>query len=166
MESATQLLLWADEAPRQKTPTTATAISAFLSNCRVAKGLSACTLRAYKSDLSDFERSVGATTIGEVDRDNIRTYVGALLDRGLKETTIKRRVATLKVLFRWLEREELVPLSVFHRLDLSIRLPRRLPRALDPEEMRRLLRVAGSSIPSKGGSTAYDAVLTHLRGDN
>jgi hypothetical protein len=29
-----------------------------------------------------------------------------------------------------------VPLSVFHRLDLSIRLPKRLPRALAGHEMR------------------------------
>src|SRR5260221_13936156 len=145
MESATQLLLWTDEAPRQTGPTTATTVCAFLNHCRVAKGLSACTLRAYKSDLADFERSIGSgTTISEVDRDRIRSYVRVLLDRGLKQTTIKRRVATLKVLFRWLEQEGLVPLSVFHRLDLSIRLPRRLPRALDPEDMRPLLRAAGS----------------------
>ncbi len=48
-------------------------------------------------------------------------------------------MASLKVMFRWLEREEAIPLSPFHRLDLSIRLPRCLPRALAASEMRRLL---------------------------
>lgn len=163
MESATQLLLWSNEAPRRTTPATATVISSFLNHCRVAKGLSVCTLRAYKSDLADFARSVGdSVTIGEIDRDCIRTYVRALLDRGLKETTIKRRVATLKVVFRWLEREGLVPLSVFHRLDLLIRLPKRLPRALDPEDMRRLLRAAGSRTQQAGGLTTYEAVLSRF----
>src|SRR3989442_1037532 len=84
--------------PRPTGPTTATTVCAFLNHCRVVKGLSACTLRAYKSDLADFERSIGSgTTISEVDRDRIQSYVRVLLDRGLKQTTIKRRVATLKV---------------------------------------------------------------------
>jgi site-specific recombinase XerD len=162
MESATQLLLWTEDIPRRISPTAA-AFCAFLNHCRVAKGLSACTLRAYKSDLADFERSIGSeTTISAVDPDGVRSYVRVLLERGLKETTIKRRVATLKVVFRWLEREGLVPLSVFHRLDLSIRLPRRLPRALDPEDMRRLLRAAASRVQRAGGRIAYEDMLSHF----
>jgi site-specific recombinase XerD len=163
MESPTQLLLWTDQAPRQIGPTTAANVGAFLQHCRVAKSLSACTLRAYRSDLADFERLIGSgTTISEVDRDRIRSYVRVLLDRGLKQTTIKRRVATLKVFFRWLEHEGLLPLSVFHRLDLSIRLPRRLPRALDPEDMRRLLRAAGSRVRRAAARTSYDDLLGHF----
>lgn len=82
-------------------------------------------------------------------------------DERRKETTAKRRIGTLKVLFRWLEREELVALSVFHRLDLSIRLPKRLPQALEADEMSRLLRVTES--PKNGMSDgAYERRLLHF----
>jgi integrase/recombinase XerD len=120
------------------------AVARFLEHCRIGKRLSPHTVRAYHSDLTDFRKAVGQTVgIGDVDRDLIRFYARSLLEnRRLKETTARRRIATLKVLFRWLEREELIALSVFHRLDLSIRLPKRLPRALESADMRRLLRAA------------------------
>lgn len=120
------------------------AVTQFLEHCRVSKHLSANTLRAYASDLAHFAGVVGGRTrVDDVDREVIRGYVRALVDeKHLKATTVKRRIATLKVLFRWLEREGVLPISIFHRLDLSIRLPTRLPRALEADEMRRLLRAA------------------------
>jgi site-specific recombinase XerD len=140
------------------------AVARFLDHCRNGKGLSPHTLRAYHSDLTDFRNAVGQTVgIGEVNRDLIRLYARSLLEnRRLKETTARRRIATLKVLFRWLEREELIALSVFHRLDLSIRLPKRLPRALEPADMRRLLRAAEKAVlmPSTTpGDNRYGALI-------
>jgi integrase/recombinase XerD len=114
----------------------------FVEHCRIAKRLSINTLRAYETDLADFQAQVGhKVDIASIDREILRRYARHLFDtKGLKETTVKRRMAALKVMFRWLERDEVIALSPFHRLDLSIRLPRRLPRALTADEMRRLLR--------------------------
>lgn len=136
----------------------------FLDHCRIAKGLSANTLRAYEGDLADFVAYAGAKrTIAKVDRDVVREYARALLEgRRLKEATVRRRMATLKVLFRWLEREELVPLSVFHQLDLSIRLPRRLPRAIDEPDMRRLLQLAEADAERARGRRSYSPLLMHF----
>jgi site-specific recombinase XerD len=130
--------------PASAATTISKAAAQFLEHCRVAKHLSPNTLRAYASDLAQFGGVLGGgVSVDSVDRDAIRRYAGALLDeKSLNASTVKRRIATLKVLFRWLEREGVVPLSVFHRLDLSIRLPTRLPRALEAEEMRCLLRTA------------------------
>jgi len=131
----------------------------FLDHCRIAKRLSANTLRAYEADLTDFLAHKGKDAdVADIDRDGLRHYARALFDaKGLKETTVKRRMAALKVMFRWLERDEVIPLSPFHRLDLSIRLPRRLPRALTADEMRRLLRSA-----ERGLSDGHDSVLLHF----
>ena len=116
----------------------------FLDHCRVAKRLSPHTLRAYASDLTDFSTVVGRkANVRMIDREAILNYVRWLIDtRGLADATVRRRTATLKVLFRWLEREDIVALSVFHRFDLNIRPPRRLPRALPSIDMRRLLRAS------------------------
>ena len=145
--------------------TSDTAVAQFLEHCRVAKRLSANTLRAYASDLAHFAGVVGGRTrVNDVDREVVRSYVRVLVDeQRLKATTVKRRIATLKVLFRWLEREEVLPLSVFHRLDLSIRLPARLPRALEADEMRRLLRAAQHR-PSLSAPRApsYEDLLLHF----
>lgn len=142
----------------------AESIGTFLQHCRVAKGLSPHTLRAYRFDLEDFTKSLGARTpVSSISRDSIRDYTRVLLEeRGLSASTVKRRVATLKVMFRWLEREELLEANPFHRLDLSIRLPRRLPRSLTPVEMRLLIRAAEAGIRSADAAGRYAAVRLHF----
>lgn len=117
----------------------------FLDHCRIAKTLSPHTLRAYEADLGHvILRLGGSSGVGGIDRDALRRYIGRMLtEEGLKEASVKRRLATLKQLFKWLEREEVLPLSPFHRLDVTIRLPRRLPRALSVDDIRRLLVRSG-----------------------
>lgn len=150
-------------ATRQTTPITiGKAAVLFVDHCRVAKALSTHTLRAYGSDLADFAHFTGhrvlATTI---DRVAIRAYGRMLLDdRQLKATTVKRRIATMKVFFQWMEREEHVPLSIFHRLAFSIRIPRQLPRALRRQEIRDLLLAAQAAATNERPS--YDSVLMHF----
>lgn len=140
------------------------AIDRFLEHCRIAKRLSPNTLRAYETDLADFASHVGtegsAVSIG---KDALLGYARSLFDeRGLKETTVKRRIAALKVMFKWLERDQTIPLSPFHRFDFAIRLPRRLPRALTAEEMRRLLEGAEMEAQSSNGHCRYSAVMLHF----
>jgi len=136
----------------------------FLAHCRTSKGLAANTLRSYAYDLADFGRFAGpAIAMAQIDRELIRGFAHQLLEeRKVKATTAKRRMATLKVLFRWLEKEDVVPISVFHRLDLSIRLPRRLPRALTGEEMRQLLRRAESGRKTRARAAQYEALVMHF----
>ncbi|MBI5162681.1 MAG: tyrosine-type recombinase/integrase [Magnetospirillum sp.] len=116
----------------------------FLDNCRIARTLSPHSLRAYEIDLKHAESKLGAEiAVSSIDRNVLRQYAGGMLrDEHLKETSVKRRMATLKQMFKWLEREDLLPLSPFHRLDLTIRLPRRLPRALTVGDIRKLIETS------------------------
>jgi len=128
------------------TPNTpiAAAGAAFLVHCRVAKRLSPHSLRAYATDMAEFERFAGADqAIGAIDRGNLRDYLGYLTEaRGLKPASVKRRIACLKAFFRWLELEEVIDITPFHRLDLRIRLPKRLPRGLSRRDMTALSAAA------------------------
>ena len=118
----------------------------FLEHCRISRNLSPHSLRAYAIDLKEF-RSFLATRPGgedvsvrDCDRSTIRGFLTYLFDeRKLKETSIKRRMACLKTFFRWLEHEDAVEITPFHRLDLRIRLPKRLPRSLSSNQIRSLL---------------------------
>jgi integrase/recombinase XerD len=105
----------------------------------------------------------GTAKVSEIDRNAVRSYSSALLDaRRLKEATVRRRLATLKVMSRWMEREEIVPLSVFHRLDVSIRIPRRLPRAIAVRDMQRLLSTAEVERASGPPDVRYRALMMHF----
>ena len=114
----------------------------FLSHCRHTKNLSEHTLRAYDIDLAEFQRFTDQKyTIHECDRELIRDYLRYLFEeRGLKATSIKRRIACLKAMFGWLEDELILEKNPFQRLPLKIRLPARLPRTLTRSELNRLLR--------------------------
>ena len=83
-----------------------------------------------------------------VDVSCLRSYIRYLFEeQELKETSIKRYIATLKVMFRWGELNEIIETNPFHRLDTKIKLPKRLPRCLTQGEIRRLV---GASIKSIG----------------
>lgn len=120
------------------------AIDQFTNHCKSVLTLSGHTLRAYESDLVDF-RSHGAKRrrLDAVRKDDLRRYIRHLRDeRQLKEATIKRRLATLKLLFKWAAQEgHLAIENPFASLNEKIRLPKRLPRALDRSDQS-LLRKA------------------------
>lgn len=116
------------------------AVEGFLDHCRIARGLSNNTLRAYSIDLERFATFAEKTKpLAEIHRDTLRDYARSLFSGELKVASVKRRIACLKAMFRWLEREEAIQVNPFHRLDLVVRLPKRLPRAIPINELRRLL---------------------------
>lgn len=111
----------------------------FLDHCK-HKDLSNYTLRAYRQDLNDFNKwTARSDTENWVSKDSITNWMTDMRNRGLAPATVKRRIACLKVLCRWLEDEERIPNNPFHRLRATVRLARRLPRNLTHAELKSLL---------------------------
>ena len=122
----------------------------FLRHCGLAINLSENTLRAYGSDIDDLLGYLGPRRgMKAIKADHLRGYLEEMRERrSLKETTIKRRLATLKLFFKWANRERLLANDPFESLNERIRLPRRLPRALDRSDshaLRRQLSIGGTS---------------------
>lgn len=139
----------------------------FLVHCRAANNLSAHTLLAHAIDLKEFERFVGPDTdVSAIDRQKLRRYLSHLFEkRRLKETSVKRRIACQKVMFRWLELDEVITISPFHRLDARIRFLKRLPHNLTDDEVRRLRRVAMERVGLSGRITEAKALRVARRTD-
>lgn len=133
----------------------------YLQHCRLEKSLAPHTQRSYSSDIADFLKwAPRAVVPNAVTEDTIRAYVRHMVDkRALRPTTVKRRLASLKLFFRWLESRGHVRSSVFHRLELFVRLPRRLPRALSSVEARSLLQCAE---PTARQNPDHDALLLYF----
>jgi integrase/recombinase XerD len=117
------------------------AASAFIRHCRSIRKLSPHTIRAYELDLARFSQFLGArAAITACDKTVIHNYVGHLFDVcALKETSVKRHLATLRSLFRWLEEEGDVGEDPFRGARIRIRMPKRLPRVIARSDLRRLL---------------------------
>lgn len=110
-----------------------TASTNFLDHCRT-KGLSPHTLRAYQQDLQHFRNWAGKKEWSS--RDAIIGWMSAMQTNKSAPTTIKRRIACLKVMFRWLEEHEYLTGNPFHKIRTTIQLPRRLPRDLNRNELK------------------------------
>ena len=136
----------------------------FLLHCRLARNLSPHTLRAYGSDLREFRRFAGSDTeIAACDRACLRAYLRHLFEvRRLKEASVKRRMACLKAMYRWLEREGTLAVNPFHRLELNIRLPKRLPRSLTRGELRALLTAAHRALGLGSGPAALERMTRRI----
>jgi len=120
--------------------TLADAVSRFLLACRLRK-LSLHTQRAYACDLGFFRRWSGQALLADaVTGDVVQAWRTHLDDRQLSAATIKRRLATLRAMAKWLEREGHLTDNPFRRIELGIRLPRRLPRNLNQRDLRLLLQ--------------------------
>jgi len=112
----------------------------FINYCRAGKNLSAHTLKAYQVDLKNFIQYLGPKyQIGDCDKYKIREFVAFLKEKKkLKESTIKRRLTCIKILFNWLEDEGLIENNPCHRLNIRIKIPDRLPRSLHSDQLQQI----------------------------
>lgn len=113
----------------------------FIAHCQSAMNLSGHTLRAYESDLKKAEtywKQYGQ--ICQIEKNDLRNYIRHQREGcKSKESSIKRRIASLKLMFKWAQHEALVESNPFDGLQERIRLPKRLPRALDRQDAQRLV---------------------------
>lgn len=117
------------------------AATAFIRHCQSIRKLSPHTIRAYQLDLTRFSRFLGKrAAVAACDKSVIHDYVRHLFDvEALKESSVKRHLATLRSLFRWLEEDGQLDEDPFRGAKIRIRMPKRLPRVIARADLRRLL---------------------------
>jgi site-specific recombinase XerD len=137
------------------------ATTAFIRYCAHVRKLSSHTVRAYQLDLARFAEYVGHdASVASCSRTVVQEYVSHLFEkRRMHAASVKRHLATLRALFRWLEDDRGAPDNPFRGMRFGIRVPRRLPRVIPRSDLRRMLRddfvAAGGTFRSL---TAYVAI--------
>ena len=101
------------------------------------------TIRNYESDLEQFVAyftlpDAAPPTIGEIDALAMREWLGALHRHGLTAVTIRRKLAAVRSLFKFLEREGKIEMNPA-RLVRSAKLPKTLPAVMTQEQTNNLL---------------------------
>lgn len=120
-----------------------TVCSRYLSICEKIKDLSSLSLKAYRIDLEQFEACIGSNIqISAVQKEEINRFHTWLIERDLRQTSIKRKLASLKAMFRWLELEEVIETNPFHQFRTVIKLPKRLPRNVPRQDLIRMIEIA------------------------
>jgi len=76
----------------------------------------------------------------QVTREDLYAFIEHEQDRGLKPLTVHTRLRAVKAFLRFLIDEEIVDHRVLSRR-IAIKIPEALPRAIDPDDVKRLLGV-------------------------
>jgi integrase/recombinase XerD len=129
-------------------PLKETTIADFLSHLQYERGLSPATVAAYKSDLRDFLTFYCKAEFDavEADREEILNYLETLKDAGFSDTTICRRLVTIKTFYKYLWKEKVILKDETDMMS-SPRLWRLLPQFLTVEEVEKLLRFFSEQTP-------------------
>ena len=120
----------------------------FLGYVSLERGLSVNSTGAYRSDLLDFIEFLKENNINgflPVTRDTILDYLSSCKDKGMESATLARRLVAIKVFFRYLTQELIVPQDITDVMD-SPKLWRILPEFMSPREVNALLNAFPANI--------------------
>ena len=115
------------------------AIADFLQHGQAVRNLSDRTLRAYQSDLTQFHVHVDGANMVDITPEHLETYLVKLGTGPYRDTSIRRKVAALKVFFRYLEEKGVVPESPARKLKIKRPVESRVPTVLSNREVKSLL---------------------------
>jgi integrase/recombinase XerC/integrase/recombinase XerD len=115
------------------------AIVQFLEHGQQVRNLSDRTLRAYQSDLAQFHQHMDGMQTVEITPEHLETYLDKLGGGPYRDTSIRRKVAALKVFFRFLEEQGIVSESPARKLKIRKPVENRVPTVLSQREVRALL---------------------------
>ncbi|HEX6094699.1 MAG TPA: tyrosine-type recombinase/integrase [Thermoanaerobaculia bacterium] len=128
------------------------AITQFLEHGQSVRNLSDRTLRAYQSDLAQFHLHMSDVPTVEITAEHLETYLDKLGDGPYRDTSIRRKVAALKVFFRFLEEQGVVGESPARKLKIKKPVENRVPTVLSNREVRALLAAPKEQVEELAGA--------------
>ena len=111
-------------------------IKQFINYLQVTKNLSGKTLKAYESDLRQFARYEK-----NIFRPDICAYITFLSgEMKLSDSSVRRKIVTLKIFYEYLSEEGKTEASPFRKLKFRFRQEKKLPKTLSVAEVQKLLK--------------------------
>ena len=110
-------------------------LAAYLEYCEYRKELDRKTLKAYRIDLRQYFEYI---CVDEPDKEKIEEYV-THLHKSYKQKTVKRKIASIKAFYNYLEETEIIAESPFRKIKVKFKESVTLPRIIPREEIEKLL---------------------------
>ncbi len=104
-------------------------IKNYLEHCHIQKCLDEKTLKAYRIDLRQFSEQLFLSDVTKITSSEIETYIAGLHQK-YKPKTAKRKVASIKALFRYLEYKEVIESNPFNKIQIHFREHIILPKTI------------------------------------
>ena len=134
-----------------------TAIDDFIFHCRFEKNLSQQTIKSYNIDIKQFvcflKENNYSHYLNKIDKTIIKKYLQNLSDK--KPKTVKRKIATIKALFNFLEFEDEIKINPFRKIRIQIKEPILLPLVMNIKEIKEIFRIIYLTKKEKSNINSY-----------
>ena len=135
----------------------------YINVCKNNKKLSSHTIKAYQIDLCQFESCIGnLKSVSEIRKYDIVQFHDWLSGMELAPSSIKRKLACVKAMFRWLEIEEVITENPFNKVRASIKLPRRLPRNANASDISKIITQTQLKLGMEGNKSYSSTCIRNL----
>ena len=104
-------------------------IEEYLNYCKTQKRLDHKTIKAYRIDLTQFSNFFKDSNIQSFSVSDIESFIG-YLNENFKPKTAKRKLASLKALFHYLEYKNIIEENPFNKIRTKFREPLLLPKTI------------------------------------
>lgn len=132
----------------------------YLDHCQYQKKLNEKTLKAYSIDIKQFQQIITKMD-GHLSKNNVSQYV-TYLHKTYKAKTIKRKIASIRAFFRWMEYEEIIQINPFSKIDLKFHEPKTLPQTITLDMIGLLLQVAYRELLHNEKCSKYKTCLRDI----
>lgn len=113
-------------------------LSNYLTYCTAQKQLDSKTIKAYMIDLNQFLCFIEDTEIEELSIPILESYISSL-HAHYKTKTVKRKIASTKAFFHYLEYKEILEKNPFDKLHIRFREPILLPKTIPLHSIESIL---------------------------
>ena len=113
-------------------------VSTYLEYCCTQKRLDEKTLKAYQIDLRQFSEASPSANIIGITPTILENYI-ASLHQNYKTRTVKRKIASLKAFFHYLEYKDIIENNPFNKIQTRFREPVILPKTIPLHTVEKFL---------------------------
>jgi integrase/recombinase XerC len=142
-----------------KTMTVDEALNAFLDFQKIERNASEHTLDAYARDLGDLADYGEANAVVDIDGMDyflLRGFLADMYEKNFAKSTIERRLAAIKSLFKYLHKKEVLPENPARML----KFPKKEKKILEIFPLEDVTKILEA--PSEGAAAPRDKVILEL----
>ena len=125
----------------------------YINFCTNRKNLDKKTIKSYRIDLWQYKEFVNSNSLIWYDKGSIERYIDILHSK-YKPKSVKRKIATLKAFFHYLEIEEILELNPFHKIQIKYKEPFILPKTIPINHIEAIINYAYEQY--KKATSAYE----------
>jgi tyrosine recombinase XerC len=126
----------------------------YLRYLQIEKNSSEHTITSYRNDLEQFLKFCSETfntdevnvDVNSIDRLTIRLWLGELSEKSFARGSIARKVAAIRSFFKYCFKRGHITINPAHLLIVP-KKEKRLPATVQPEEIKRMMELAGGESP-------------------